>query len=153
MGRRVFTPIPTHDQLQALLLMEEEPDPVGLRARLVLLLCDGTGQHDVAVRCGVSRNMVSFWCSRFRRFGPRGLRDAPRSGRPRIPEKIVDQVCAAPWRKVKATAEELGIAYSTALRLRRERREVEARVVTHCEKCGAPLPPGGRHDGTAAAKS
>jgi DNA-binding GntR family transcriptional regulator/transposase len=66
---------------------------LALRARIVLS-CECTATiTGVAAELGVSREMVSTWRSRFLVDRLEGLRDAPRSGRPRaVPDAAADQV-------------------------------------------------------------
>ena len=54
-----------------------------VRARIVLLAADGAQNVDIAQRVGVCVDVVSKWRKRFCEEGPAGLRDRPRSGRPR----------------------------------------------------------------------
>ena len=53
------------------------------RARIVLLAADGIAIRHIGPRVGVSRTVVRDWLDRFRAQGIAGLRDLPRSGRPR----------------------------------------------------------------------
>ncbi len=53
-----------------------------LRARIVLPLADGRSHSEVAAALGIRLATVSKWRRRFEREGPKGLRDAPRSGKP-----------------------------------------------------------------------
>ena len=52
------------------------------RARIVLAAADGAQSTHIAVRLGVSVDMVSTWRGRFAREGLEGLLDRPRRGRP-----------------------------------------------------------------------
>jgi len=54
------------------------------RARIVLLAAEGVPIRHIGPRVGVSRTVVRDWLDRFRALGLAGLRDRPRSGRPRI---------------------------------------------------------------------
>jgi transposase len=58
---------------------------VGLvrRARIVLLAADGVRLDRIAHEVGVRRTVVRTWVDRYRAEGLDGLRDRPRSGRPR----------------------------------------------------------------------
>src|ERR687896_527399 len=58
---------------------------VGLarRARIVLLAADGVPLDRIARGLGIRRNVVRTWVDRYREDGLDGLRDRPRSGRPR----------------------------------------------------------------------
>src|SRR4051812_26031867 len=57
------------------------------RARIVLLAADGTPNHQIAEKVGVSRPTVNKWRSRYAERGLDGLGDEPRPG----PQRIVDQ--------------------------------------------------------------
>jgi len=54
-----------------------------LRARVVLPCAQGFGPSAVALQPGCTKQTVITWRERCRTEGPGGLRDAPRSGRPR----------------------------------------------------------------------
>lgn len=54
-----------------------------LRARIVLAAADGASNAAIAERLGISVDTVRKWRMRFYRNGFEGLRDLPRSGRPR----------------------------------------------------------------------
>jgi transposase len=53
------------------------------RARIILGCCDGEAQNALAKRLGTRPNTVSKWRGRFARLGMEGLKDAPRSGKPK----------------------------------------------------------------------
>jgi transposase len=55
-----------------------------VRARIVLLAGEGMRNVDIAKRVGVCVDVASKWRKRFCQQGPAGLKDRPRSGRPRI---------------------------------------------------------------------
>jgi transposase len=55
-----------------------------VRARIVLLAAEGMANVEIARRVGVCVDVASKWRKRFWRGGLAGLRDRPRSGRPRI---------------------------------------------------------------------
>lgn len=54
-----------------------------LRSSIVLALAEGLTNAEVAQRFQVSPATVAKWRDRYVRRGVAGLRDAPRSGRPR----------------------------------------------------------------------
>ena len=54
-----------------------------IRARIVLLAAEGARNIDIAERVGVCVDVVSKWRQRFCQHGLAGLKDRPRSGRPR----------------------------------------------------------------------
>ncbi len=64
---------------------------VSQRAHLILLSAQHMSVPDLARLFSCSRTTVRFWIRRFEAAGPDGLRDAPRSGRPR---KITPAVAA-----------------------------------------------------------
>lgn len=53
-----------------------------LRARIVLALAQGRSNSEVAATIGIRMATVSKWRRRFEGEGPKGLKDAPRSGKP-----------------------------------------------------------------------
>jgi len=55
-----------------------------VRARIVLFAADGARNVDIAERLGMCVDVVSKWRKRFCQHGLPGLRDMPRSGRPRV---------------------------------------------------------------------
>jgi transposase len=55
-----------------------------VRARIVLLAAEGAANMDIAERVGVCVDVVSKWRKRFCQEGLSGLKDRPRSGRPRV---------------------------------------------------------------------
>ena len=59
------------------------PHAVVVRARIVLFAAEGARNIDIAERVGVCVDVVSKWRQRFCRHGLAGLKDRPRSGRPR----------------------------------------------------------------------
>lgn len=63
------------------------PQRTALRARIVLSCAEGLSQAVIAAQQSVRRRIVSKWCSRFRKSGLDGLRDAKGRGRkPSLPE-------------------------------------------------------------------
>jgi transposase len=63
-------------------MIQREPGRVSRRAQAIVWWLAGQSQAAIARRLGVARQSVQRWCARFRRAGPDGLRDRPRSGRP-----------------------------------------------------------------------
>jgi transposase len=60
-----------------------------VRARIVLLAAGGVQNVDIAGRVGVCVDVASKWRKRFCEEGLAGLRDRPRSGRPRVFGSVV----------------------------------------------------------------
>jgi len=61
-----------------------------LRARIILLADQGLGNRSITQRLECDEDTAGKWRTRFAEHGPKGLRDLPRSGRPRTfsPEQI-----------------------------------------------------------------
>jgi len=76
-----------HQELQR--MVRQEVGRVSRRAQIVLASVRRNSVPDIAIVFGVSRNTVRFWLHRFNRYGPIGLYDEERSGRPR---KITQEV-------------------------------------------------------------
>lgn len=72
------------NELERLQRASAAPAGVARRARVVLLMAGGIGGVEVARRTGYTPVQVSRIRHRFAREGPAGLRDRPRSGRPRV---------------------------------------------------------------------
>lgn len=62
-----------------------------VRARIILLAAQGMRNDHIAQRVGTSPSVVSMWRMRFVRRGMEGLRDKPRSGRPRRYDATTEQ--------------------------------------------------------------
>jgi len=76
-----------HQELQR--MVRQEVGRVSRRAQIVLASVRRNSVSDIATVFGVSRNTVRFWLHRFDAYGPVGLYDEERSGRPR---KITQEV-------------------------------------------------------------
>src|SRR5665213_2306185 len=78
---------------------------VSQRARIVLLAADGVSNTEIAARVGVSRPTVISWRARYEAGGVGGLRDEPRSGRPRSidHEAIIAATLTPPPKKLGIT--------------------------------------------------
>lgn len=71
-------------ELVSLLESSSPPLREAFRARLVLAALEGASNAEVAEAHGVSVPTVALWRGRYEREGVAGLRDRPRSGRPRL---------------------------------------------------------------------
>ena len=90
---RTGRPIPpleiTASEREALEAMARGEDRrLGPRASAILLSAEGLSNKNVASRCGMSKQTVGKWRSRFRTRRVEGLRDDPRPGAPR---RITDE--------------------------------------------------------------
>ncbi len=68
---------------------------------MVVLAADGESVSEIARQLGTSRSRVRFWLERFRRRRLAGLRDRPRSGRPRVitpleRHQVIAAACQSP---------------------------------------------------------
>ena len=71
------------DELAAVLRRRSTPRQLALRARIVLRAAEGVANTRIADELNTSLPTVGQWRSRYAEHGLDGLRDAPRSGRPR----------------------------------------------------------------------
>ena len=71
-------------ELERLSRSQTAPRRLVDRARIVLACLDGEPQVAIAARFGTRPNTVGKWRDRFSRLGPKGLEDAPRSGKPTV---------------------------------------------------------------------
>jgi len=92
------------------------------RSEVILLSEQGLSMDQIIERTGLSRPVVNKWRQRFRKTGIDGLKDAPRSGKPRIitaeqQVMVIDKACSKPtdgytnWSQ-KRIAKEVGISQS-----------------------------------------
>ena len=98
------------------------PQSLALRSRIVLAAADGSNNQQIAAALKIPPVTVGKWRQSFALYGIEGLRDAPRSGRPRKHDsdtrlKVQTRVCQQPddqgrW-TVRTLAAELGLPAST----------------------------------------
>lgn len=97
------------------------------RAEIILLSNQGLPMRDIVEQTGLSKPVVNKWRQRFRQLGIDGLKDAPRSGKPRVitPEQqamVIDKACSKPgggytnWSQ-KRIADEVGISQSKVFQI------------------------------------
>lgn len=106
------------------------PGTARLRSSIVLALAEGLTNAEVAQRFQVSPATVAKWRDRYVRRGVAGLRDAPRSGRPRsvtrreaearIAEVLAQAGDGTPVPSTRTLSDTLGLSQSTVARIRRE---------------------------------
>jgi transposase len=89
------------DALEAILCRPTSPQRLVFRAQIVLLAADGLPLRGIARMLACSRTAVRKWSRRYCERGLAGLRDAPRSGRPRRisaveRHSVVAGACAPP---------------------------------------------------------
>lgn len=97
------------------------------RAEIILYSEQGMSMDEIISRTGLSKPVVNKWRQRFREQGIAGLKDAPRSGKPRVitPEQqalVVEKACTKPdggytnWSQ-KRIAKEVGISQSKVFQI------------------------------------
>ena len=84
-GSTVELPAETRDRLEALVRARSTPQALALRCRIVLRAAgpDDPSNQEIAAELDCNRHTVGLWRERFVARGLAGLRDDPRSGRPR----------------------------------------------------------------------
>jgi transposase len=119
-------------ELRTVLSTPSAPQQQALRARIVLRASEGATNTQIAHELGVSLPTVGLWRRNFCERGLEGLRDAPRSGRPRrVDDDQVQRVLAKTlqpppdatthW-SVRRLAQATGISPSTVHRIWREHK-------------------------------
>jgi transposase len=97
------------------------------RAKIILLSDQGLPMSDIIEQSGLSRPVVNKWRQRFRQLGIDGLKDAPRTGKPKVitPEQqamVINKACSKPdggytnWSQ-KRIADEVGISQSKVFQI------------------------------------
>jgi putative transposase len=123
---RIAQPITaTAEQKQELLVMHRSlkiERRYSQRASVILLSLQGKSLEEIMSSTAMSKPVVNKWRQRFRRCGPDGLKDAPRSGKPSVitasqKAMVVQKACEKPtggytnWSQVRI-AEQVGISQS-----------------------------------------
>jgi transposase len=108
------------------------PQQTVTRARIVLRAAAGASNRQIAGELGASELMVGRWRARFAREGLAGLRDQPRSGRPRtVDDATIQRVIAktlepppageSHW-STRLLARETGLSHASVHRIWRQHR-------------------------------
>jgi transposase len=92
-----------HQELQR--MVRQEVGRVSRRAQIVLASIRRNSVPEIATVFGVSRNTVRLWLHRFNAYGPVGLYDEERSGRPR---KITQEVKDTLYKMMQTSPQEEG---------------------------------------------
>lgn len=82
-GKQITTDETTRKALEKLASSKKEEQRIVLRARIVIDLLDGKQIKDICAIHRVEENTVTKWRDRFDAQGLSGLKDAPRSGKPK----------------------------------------------------------------------
>lgn len=118
------------------------------RAEIILLSDKGLSLNDIIEKTGLSRPVVNKWRQRFRQYGLDGLKDAPRSGKPRTitPEQqamVIDKACSKPekgytnWSQ-KRIADQIGISQSKVFQILKQADLKPHKIEYWCGKSKDP---------------
>jgi transposase len=97
------------------------------RAEIILYSDQGVSMDEIVSQTGLSKPVVNKWRQRFREHGIAGLKDAPRSGKPKVitPEQqalVIEKACTKPsggytnWSQARI-AKEVGISQSKVFQI------------------------------------
>jgi transposase len=118
------------------------------RAEIILLSEQGLSMNDIVEQTGLSKPVVNKWRQRFREHGIDGLKDAPRSGKPRTitPEQqamVIDKACSKPkggytnWSQ-KRIADQVGISQSKVFQILKQADLKPHKIEYWCGKSKDP---------------
>lgn len=118
------------------------------RAEIILLSEQGLSMNDIVEQTGLSKPVVNKWRQRFREHGINGLKDAPRSGKPRTitPEQqamVIDKACSKPkggytnWSQ-KRIADQVGISQSKVFQILKQADLKPHKIEYWCGKSKDP---------------
>lgn len=99
-----------HEKLKSIVSSRSLPHGLIRRAQIVLMAAEGTSDHCIAEKVGLSRQTVCKWRKRYIQGGLAGLQDESRPGRPR---SISDEQVAALIRKTLNSKPADGTHWST----------------------------------------
>ncbi|MDT0401402.1 MULTISPECIES: GntR family transcriptional regulator [Streptomyces] len=128
----VFPRLSEEDRAALVALSERPPGALRTRSRVVLACAEGLDNAEIALQLRLSPATVAKWRERFLGGGVAGLRDAPRSGRPRSTDRrqaeahiagVLEQAGGgSPVPSTRALAETLDLSQSTVARIWREQQ-------------------------------
>jgi transposase len=118
------------------------------RAVIILLSEQGLPMNDIVEKTGLSKPVVNKWRQRFRQYGIDGLKDAPRSGKPRTitPEQqamVINKACSKPeggytnWSQQRI-ADEVGISQSKVFQILKQADLKPHKIEYWCGKSKDP---------------
>lgn len=118
------------------------------RAEIILLSEKGLSMNDIVEQTRLSKPVVNKWRQRFREHGIDGLKDAPRSGKPRTitPEQqamVIDKACSKPkggytnWSQ-KRIADQVGISQSKVFQILKQADLKPHKIEYWCGKSKDP---------------
>lgn len=118
------------------------------RAHIILLSSENYTLDKIVSITGKSRPVVNKWRGRFRLFGIEGLKDAPRSGKPKTitPEQkamVIEKACSKPiggytnWSQ-KRIAKEVGISQSKVFQILKQADLKPHKIEYWCGKSKDP---------------
>ncbi len=118
--------------------------------RAEIILCSGQGMSldEIVDQTGLSKPVVNKWRQRFRKRGIAGLKDAPRSGKPKVitPEQqamVIEKACSKPdggytnWSQERI-ANEVGISQSKVFQILKQADLKPHKIEYWCGKSKDP---------------
>jgi transposase len=128
------------EELQSLATSRTAEMRLWERAAIIVELAAGRAKKEIAAQLGIARQTVLRWEERFLQQGIEGLKDAPRSGRPRTigPEKIAQIVhkttretpCDSTHWSTRSLAQEVAVSACSVSRIWRQQKLQPHRVKT-----------------------
>lgn len=118
------------------------------RAEIILLSARGKPLDEIVENTGLSKPVVNKWRQRFRKQGIAGLKDAPRSGKPKVisPQQqamVIEKACTKPgggytnWSQQRI-AQEVGISQSKVFQILKQADLKPHKVEYWCGKSKDP---------------
>lgn len=141
----------TTDEKQELLIMSRSrklEKRYVERAKIILFSDQGLSMDEIVLQTGLSKPVVNKWRQRFREQGINGLKDAPRSGKPRVitPEQqalVIEKACTKPdggytnWSQERI-AREVGISQSKVFQILKQADLKPHKIEYWCGKSKDP---------------
>jgi len=118
------------------------------RAEIILFSDQGLSMDEIVMQTGLSKPVVNKWRQRFRQQGINGLKDAPRSGKPKVitPEQqalVIEKACTKPdggytnWSQGRI-AKEVGISQSKVFQILKQADLKPHKIEYWCGKSKDP---------------
>jgi len=118
------------------------------RAEVILFSDQGLSMDEIVTKTGLSKPVVNKWRQRFRNHGVKGLKDAPRSGKPKTitPEQqalVIEKACTKPeggytnWSQERI-AKEVGISQSKVFQILKQADLKPDKIEYWCGKSKDP---------------
>ncbi|MEM9446818.1 MAG: IS630 family transposase [Verrucomicrobiota bacterium] len=119
-----------------------------LRSRIILLCAEGKSYDSIQDTLNISRPVINKWKSRYKKHGLEGLKDAARSGKPRIYQesdkaRVIQLACSNPaggyttWSQ-RRIAEQIGMSQTKVQQILKESDLKPHKVEYWCGKSTDP---------------